>query len=176
MLQVWSPDPALGLVAALGLAVSVGTSLVVDLENKGRPGERSLTSILAEGPHLDELSPGRTGVACLPGGHIGSADAVKLIHRLKERWPAVVVRCGAPWADIPSVPVVPLVPGRLVPQPPIDHAVWQPVGGMSTRPPGPGPVLPRLRSSLFRRLMDGRQPGRSRWISAWRPVWEMPWE
>lgn len=173
MLGVWSPDPILSTVAPIGLAAAAGTALIVDLVSTGR-GARTLADLVVEGPILDELSPGRRGIALLPGGKVDLDQGVELIDRLGDHWPAVVVRTSGPGLQFPSVPVIPLFPGRLsiVQVPPA--GVWQPVSGGS-EPPGPGPVLPRLRSGLVRRMLAGQLPHRSRWIDSWRRIWEMPW-
>jgi hypothetical protein len=170
-----SVDPVLSLVAPIGLAASVGTGLVVDLGSvRPGPGTRTLRDLISEGPSLAEMSPGRTGVALLAGGGVSGAEAVEIIERLAGRWPVVSVRVtdGFDW-PFPVVPVAPIYPGRLL----ISNeprAVWQPVGS-DTTPPGPGPVLPRLRPGAIRRLLAGQLPRRSRWVGAWRQVWEMPW-
>ncbi|MFZ0013233.1 MAG: hypothetical protein WAL25_03865 [Acidimicrobiia bacterium] len=175
ILGVRSVDPVLSLVAPIGLAASVGTGLVVDLgPARPEPGARTLRDLNSEGPSLAEMSPGRTGVAFLAGGGISAVDAAEIIERLAGRWPVVSVRVvdSSDW-PFPVVPVVPLYPGRLL----ASHeprGVWQPVGNGAT-PPGPGPVLPRLRPAITRRLLAGQLPRRSRWVGAWRQVWEMPW-
>lgn len=169
-----SIDPVLSVVGPLGLAASSGTALVVDLGDglHMRPG-RTLADIDLEGPRLDELSPGRPGVAVIEAGAIDEARAVELIGILATRWPALVIRVnGSPW-DGPTVPLVPLYPGWLSSTSQA-AAVWQPVGA-SSKPSGPGPVLPELRRSLVRRLLGGQLPLRSRWIRSWSSVWEMPW-
>ncbi|HET9258497.1 MAG TPA: hypothetical protein VFP42_00035 [Acidimicrobiia bacterium] len=168
-----SIDPILSLVGPIGLAASLGTALVIDLGPSGANEGRSLRDISADGPTLAELSPGRRGVAMIPGGGIDPRDAIDLIEQLAIRWPAVAVRVEGPGWPFPVVPVIPIYPGRLlVSTEPL--GVWQPIGG-SGRAPGPGPVLPRLRAGQLRRLLSGQVPRRSRWVDAWRPVWDMPW-
>lgn len=174
ILGVWSPDPVLSLVAPIGLAASVGTALIVDLCSSVDASGRSLAGLVADGPTLGELSPGRQGIAWLPGGNVDRTDAVELITQLGSHWPALVIR--VPDRDFPfaTVPVVPLFPGRLVPSIETPNGVWQPIRG-GAEPPGTGPVLPRLRSGVVRRMLAGQLPRRSKWVAAWRPVWEMPW-
>jgi hypothetical protein len=174
MLGVWSADPVLSTVAPIGLAASVGTALIVDFVSTASPGSRTLADIVAEGPKLDELSPARAGIALLVGGRVSLDSAFELIGQLGHHWPALVVRLPEPVPGVASVPVMPLFPGKLAPQPLSTPGVWQPVDGGS-EPPGPGPVLPTLRSGTVRKLLSGQLPRRSRWVAAWRPVWEMPW-
>jgi hypothetical protein len=173
VLGVTSPEPVLSLISALGLAQVAGSALVVDLCRDLALEGRTLSDLAAEGPSLSELSPGRSGVALLGSGPITVEEARPLIASLAEGWPSVVVRCPAGQWDGPTVPVRPLMPGFLRATD-AGPAVWQPIGP-STRPPGPGPLLPRLRSSLVRRLLAGHAAGRAKWVRAWEKVWEMPW-
>lgn len=175
ILGLTSPDPVLSLVGSIGLAASVGTALVVDLVEVGaESGVRSLLDIVTDGPSLRELSPGRRGVALIRGGGIEPGTATDIIEELSLRWPAVVARTREGQCPFPTVPAIPLYPGRLFPVPDASHCVWQPLG-IGAEPPAPGPVLPRLRSATLRQLLSGHIPRRSGWISAWRPIWGMPW-
>jgi len=174
VLAVRSPDPVLSLVGAVGLAAAVGTGLVVDLLTESAGGKRTLRDLAVDGPSLDELSPTRRGVALLRGGGVDLHTAIDIIGRLAERWPAVTVRVDRGELPFPVVPAVPLYPSGLLPSPSESHCVWQPVG-VGSSPPGPGPVLPRLRPATLRRLLSLQMPRRSRWVDAWVPVWEMPW-
>lgn len=173
VLAVTSPEPVLSLVSALGLAQVAGSALVIDLCRDLALEGRTLSDIASEGPALAELRPGRSGVALLGSGPIALDSARPLIDSLAEGWPAVVVRCHHGQWEGPTVPVRALLPGLLRISEK-EAAVWQPVGS-STRPPGPGPVLPRLRSSLVRHLLAGRGSSRARWVRAWERVWAMPW-
>jgi hypothetical protein len=174
ILGVWSPDPVLSTVAPIGLAASVGTALVVDLVSIPAGGARTLADIVAEGPKLSELSPVRTGIALLAGGRVAPEPAFELLDQLARNWPALVVRLPGATREVAGVPVMPLYPGKLAPVALPSPGVWQPVGGGS-EPPGPGPVMPPLRAGTIRRLLSGQLPRRNRWVSAWRPIWEMPW-
>lgn len=173
LLAITSPEPVLSLVAALGLAQVARSALVVDLCRDLAVKGRTLTDLASDGPSLAELRPGRSGVALLGSGPITEDEARPMIDLLARSWPAVVVRCHASQWDGPTVPVRALLPGllRATDQGP---AVWQPTGSRVT-PPGPGPVLPKLRSSLVRRLLAGRAAGRARWVRAWEGIWSMPW-
>ena len=174
MLAVRSPDPVLSVAGAIGLAANMPACLVVDLTDElDLHGSRSLADILTEGPRLDELSPGRRGIALISGGSIGVTEAERVVGELATRWPGVVVRPkGGRWPG-PTVPVIPMYPGLLTPGQ-AGTAVWQPAGAAG-RPPGSGPVLPRLRPGLARGLLSGRIPAKSQWIAAWRQVWDLPW-
>ncbi|HUG31341.1 MAG TPA: hypothetical protein VMM14_00495 [Acidimicrobiia bacterium] len=176
ILGVRSPDPILSTVAPIGLAAAAGTALVVDLVSTASDDGRTLADLVTDGPSISELSPGRTGVALLAGGRVDLEDAAELIARLGRHWPALVIRLpqSATELPFPSVPVVPLFPGRLSPVRLPPSGVWQPVG-TGADPPGPGPVLPRLSAGLVNRILSGRLPRRSRWIESWRRVWELPW-
>ena len=175
ILGLTSSDPVLSLVGPIGLAASVGTALIVDLmPGRPDPTRRSLRDMVEDGPTASELSPGRKGVAVIRGGGVTAEAAVGMVERLAHGWPAIVVRVSAPGWGFPVVPAMPVFPGHLLPSPEPAICVWQPVGGGST-PPGPGPVLPRLRPGTLRLLLAGRLPRSSGWIAAWRPIWEMPW-
>ena len=174
VLAVASPDPVLSLLSALGLAQVAGSALVIDMcLDLALESDRTLSDLAADGPSLSELSPGRSGVALLTSGPIELEDASPLIDHLAQGWPAVVIRCPRGLWPGPTVPVRPLLPGLLRS---IDDgpSVWQPMAAGS-RPPGPGPVLPRLSGTLARRLLSGRSAGGARWVRAWERVWEMPW-
>lgn len=172
VLGVHSSDPVLSVIAPLGLAAAAGTCLYVDLLG-GLETPRTLADLAADGPRLDELSPGRRGVAMLAAGPVGGDEAEELIYRLATRWPAVVVRASPESWSGGTVPVHPLLPGFAAPHAP-GAAVWQSVPGGSS-PPGPGPVLPRVSSRVVRELLAARLPVRSRWVRAWERVWELPW-
>ncbi len=174
VLGVASTDPVLSLLGAMGLGQAAGTALLIDLcQDLDLRSDRTLADIVADGPTLRELSPGRSGVALLASGALASSDLVTVVESLASHWPAIVIRCGpGQWAG-PTVPVRPLLPGLLRSQL-SSPAVWQPLA-TAGKPPGPGPVLPRLRSTTVRRMLSGKTAGRSRWVRSWGPVWGMPW-
>ncbi|MCI0677609.1 MAG: hypothetical protein L0Z63_01005 [Actinobacteria bacterium] len=173
VLAVRSVDPLLSLLGSIGLVAARGTGLVVDTGGQLGRGRRSLADLASDGPRLDEVGPGRSGIAVLGSGHLPLVEVESVAGILATRWPGVVVRlCGDGWTGA-TVPVVPLYPGCLAPEE-MGAAVWQRIAGGS-QPPGPGPVLPDLRSSLVRRVLGGGHPGRGRWVRAWSRVWEMPW-
>ncbi len=176
MLGVTSRDPVLSMIAPIGLAAAVGTALIVDLgvSTPGPGGRRSLRDIALDGPELAELSPGRSGIALIGAGGLTGSEAVGVIEAIAARWPAVVVGSADSLDSIPVVPVSPIFPGLRPGLPVSSVAVWQPIRGCGEAP-GPGPVLPLLRPGLVRQLLAGRLPRMSRWVTAWRKVWEMPW-
>lgn len=170
-----SADPVLSVVSPIGLAAAAGTALIADLGSVHLAGvSRTLRDLHDDGPTLDELSPGRPGIALVSGGGIEVEQAVVVIERLAGRWPAIVVRVDSEDWPFPVIPVIPIFPGRLAPIPQASRGVWQPLGA-GADPPGPGPVLPRLGPSALRLMLAGRLPRRGRWIAAWKPVWDMPW-
>jgi hypothetical protein len=173
VLGIRSSDPVVSLVGSLGLGAAAGTALVIDFADQAAPGGRTLAHLLEEGPRLDELSPGRPGVAVIRAGGVDVHDTEQVIERLSRHWPALVLRSSPTETSWPVVPVVPLYPGWLAP---IDSgpSVWQSLGPLS-RPPGPGPVLPPLRTAQVRWVLGGGLPSKGRWLSVWERVWELPW-
>jgi hypothetical protein len=167
-----SPDPVLSFLGCLGLGVAAGTALVVD-----RLGDietsRSLADLIDDGPSSIELTPGRRGVALIGDGGVSLTEADEVIFALASVWPAVVVRSVPGGWEGRLIPFRPLLPGILAPRDP-QPAVWQSCGS-GVRAPGPGPILPKPSSRLVSALLRGRLPVRSRWLRAWRDVWEMPW-
>lgn len=170
ILGLRSDDPVLNSIGPIGLALAAGSALVIDLVGDGGP--RSLADIRDDGPRLDELSPGRTGVAIIGAGPISGAELRQVIESLAPSWPAVVVRSdGSRW-DGPTVPYQGVYPG----QPPKigSPGVWQVAPGAGSGR-FPGVVMPDLRRRLVVALLKGEVPAKSRWVSAWRRVWELPW-
>lgn len=174
-LAVRADDPVMSVAAPLGLAAAIGTALVIDLEDRlGGPSARTLVDIAADGPRLEEARPSRKGIAVIRSGGLGMGDVRDLTFRLASSWPAVVVRLGGgDWSEL-VVPVRTLYPGLLAPLS-ATPAVWQRVRG-GVGPPGPGPVLPYLGAGTVRRILSGGAPAPGRWVTAWRAVWEAPWE
>ncbi len=177
-LAIWCPlDGVVGTVAPLALAAAGGTALVVDLDpdGPGYPGTGSLADLVDSGPRLSDLRPTRSGVAVLRNGGVALDDAAEVLAALVSGWPRVVFRLpghGSP-PDVPTVPVVPLLPGRLTRR----HeraAVYQQVG-WHEQAPGPIVTLPTPSRGTVSALLEGRMPSRSRWVQAWRQVWELPW-
>ena len=173
-LAIWSPeDGVLGVVAPLALAAAAGTALVVDLDPGGPryPGSKSLADLVADGPTLQDLEPARRGVGVLANGGVRPEDAGPIVAAVVERWPAVVLRHPATHHDDgEAIPVVPLVPGDVLP----DYgprAIYQRSGWRVPVPEG-ALVLPRPRRRIVEMLLNGVAPPRGdRWIASWSRLW-----
>ena len=173
LLALSSPDPTLSLAGSIALASVAGSGLVIDFVGEGRG--RTLEQLDDDGPTLGELSPGRTGVAVISAHPQSIDEKAPLVQMLARRWPALVLRVPGSVDWLANVPVHPLLSSRLtIARRPDGAAVWQPYGAVG-RPPGPGPVLPRLRRRTVATLLAGHLPAHSRWMRAWRQVWAMPW-
>lgn len=170
-MAVAAPDPVMAAIAPIGLAASVGTALIVDMA--ARDAGRTLADLADEGPLLEEISPGRAGVAVIAAGSTRGPDLVSIIDRVASRWPAMVIRDPDSHWPGPTVPVHVLYP-HAVRTWEEGAAVWQSLGAGQT-PPGPGPLLPPISSRTMRHLLRGWVPRPNRWLRAWRQVWEMPW-
>lgn len=182
-LATWAPeDGVLGAVAPLALATTQPTALIIDLDPNGPAyqSERSLRQLVDDGPRAADLAPSQRGVAVLANGGIGFYDAWRLVDLLLQGWPAVVLRLPpqAPVdVPVPLVPVRLLVPGGLFP--PQGRGVYQALGpgdrrASRLRHDGSLVMPPAPRRSI-RMLLDGSRPVASRWIAAWRRVWDAPW-
>jgi hypothetical protein len=170
-------DPVLHHIAPLGLAASVGTAVVLDLDPDAPAypeGETSVFDLIDRGPRLAELDPVPGRVALFANGGARSIEAWSLVEAMAERWPAVVVRIGAAApAGVPCVPVIPLLPGPLH-FPNRGPALYQSVTAVD-RLPGPGLRLPPLRRARIAALVGGRIEPRWRWVRAFQPAWSLPW-
>lgn len=180
VLAVWTPEGGLlGAVAPLGLALSAGTALVIDLDPLGPayPGDRSLADLVAESPRRQDLDPG-DGVAVLRNGGVDPVRTGRVVEALVESWPSVVLRLPPrpqiEHLDHPRVPVVHLIPGGWF-RAPEGPAVYQATPSWSAMP-APGVRLPVPARGTVHALLTGRRPGPGdRWIRAWRSVWRVPW-
>jgi hypothetical protein len=173
-LATWcATDGVLGIVAPIALAAAAGTALVVDLDQNGPryPGAGSLAHLVESGPRLSDLRPTNRGVAVLRNGGIGEDDATEVLDALIAGWSNVVLRGLS--ERCPVVPVIPLLPGGMT-EPTSRAAVYQQLG-WHEKAPGPAVTLPTPSRSVVGALLEGRMPLRSRWIKAWRPVWDLPW-
>lgn len=156
-------------IGPLGLAASVGTCLVVDLDPTAPayPGP-TLADLLRDGVTAAHLRTGRDGVAVIANGGITEPDALELVEGLTAGWPAVVFRVPPGQS---SIPVLPLDPPELRPERAF-RAVWQ----SATRGArAPGVVLPPLSRSAVSALCRGIVEPKRRWVRAWQPVWESTW-
>lgn len=173
VLGLASRDPVLSWIGSMGLALVCGSALVIDLEGEPDGPGRSLRDLLSDGPRLDEISPGRTGVGVMSAGAIESSDLGRALEVLGRSWPALVVRSDRTRWDGATVPYRGLYPGALARRSHLP-AVWQRVDRVAPAP-GPGPVLPRIGPASVRSLLNLRRPAARRWVQSWRQVWEMPW-
>ncbi len=175
VINLWIPaDPVLAAIAPLGLGAVAGTALVVDADPDGPryPGEGSLAALVAAGPRRSDLSPTHAGMAVLRNGGVELDEAADVLAALAAGWPSLVVRHAS--SEPPaghSVAVVADLPGALarrVNGPTVIQRCARASSSMN------GDVqLPRPSTRLVRSLLEGRMPGPSRWIRAWKPVWGM---
>lgn len=175
VLRMWTVhDGLLACVAPLGLAASVETALVVDLDAQGPayPGAASLADLVNRGPRLADLQPQRSGLAVLRNGGI-SHGYDEVIEALCAGWPNVVLRQPSPCADEAEVTVVPVLSGPLAHLCDKPHVAQR--TGLAHVPDNAVVTLPRVSRSDLRGLLSGTIRPRSRWVRAWRPVWGMTW-
>ena len=176
VLSTWTPeDGVLGAVAPVALACAVDTALVVDLDPEG-PNHRgrSLAELVVAGPRRADLAPQRRGTAFVPNGGIALEDAGEVLDALASGWPHVVLRLPPtppPTERDGVVPVLTLSPLLRSPGRPAvyQRSLWR------MEAPGPGVVLPRPAAATIRALVSSVAPAPSRWVRAWRRVWEVPW-
>ena len=179
-LAVWTPEDGLaGALVPLGIAASVQTALLVDLDPRGPayPGRTSLAELVSDGPRRSDLEPDRAGTAVLRNGGIEATGAVEVLEALVKGWPHVVLRLP-PRVDRDEVPA-PVVRVH------VDyHGLFASPGGpavhqLASRPkrrePAGGVVLPVPAATTWRALATGRRPPFDRWLRACRSVWEFPW-
>lgn len=168
-----SGDALLHHLAPIGLAASVPTALVLDLDGSlpAYPGTVTAADLLRDGLRRMHLGPQRRGVSVLPHGGAGHGELLGLVEALAPGWPAVVVRVGVDPVPFPVVPVSVLVPGtRPVHGPAVYQALLRPV-----RAAVDGVVLPPLRRAQVSALLAGHLRARWRWVQSWAPVWERRW-
>jgi hypothetical protein len=173
VLGIYSDDAVLGWVGPIGLALAAGTALIIDVRPDSRSRSGTLADLMMDGPRLHDLSPGRRGVAHIASGAMESHDLNLAIETLAGRWPAVVVRSDGRLWQGPTVPYRPILPGLLKESHP-SPSVWQPTSGAGIQSL-PGPVLPRLGRRSVVAMLEGNLPAARRWVSAWHPIWDMPW-
>ncbi len=164
-------DGLLSVLAPLGMGAAAGTALVLDLDPVGvpLPSPASVADLVRASPTLDQLRPARRGLVVLTSGGAGWSEAASLVEVLGAGWPAVVVRVAAD-VPLPTVPVIPLLPGITTHPGP---AVYQRTG-IPGAVAGEGPVLPVPAAGAVRAALGGREP-RGRWVRAWRQVWRVAW-
>lgn len=175
VLRIWTVhDGLLACVAPLGLAASVETALVIDMDPQGPayPGPASLADLVERGPRLADLQPQRSGLAVLRNGGISEGHE-EVVEALCAGWPHVVLRQPRSAFAEAEVPVIPALSG------PLSHSFDQPHvaqrTGLGQASENAIVTLPRLSRSNLAGLLSGTIRPRSRWVRAWKPVWEMPW-
>ena len=142
---------------------------MVDLDPTAAPlPGATLTDLMRDGATSAHLRTDRSGVAVIANGGVVEAEVETLLTGLVAGWPAVVFR--VPPGE-KSIPVLSLDPPELRPARAF-RAVWQAAVPGSR---APGVVLPPLRRSAVRALCRGTVEPRSRWVRAWREVWEASW-
>lgn len=166
-------DLLLHHLSGIGLAACRGTALLVDLDPRAPayPGRLTIADLVRDGLRRSDLAPGKEGVAVLGNGGADPEAALELVAALSDGWPAVVVRAGVDPLPIPVVPVAPVFPAQW------DESPW-PVVRQQLLPSRRRPdrlVLPPLRRSQVRAMLDGRVRPSWRWVAAWAPVWETTW-
>lgn len=176
-LAVFSPeDYTLATIAAITLASTCTTALVVDLDVRQRRwcNGRSLRGLVDDGPTGVDLKPVRTGVALLGNGGVDLGEARQVIDALKRGWEHVVFLLpGDVVAPAPIVPIRPHAdPSVLIP---FTRPAVYVRSGWDGPTPTPGPVVRRPSSSAVQRLMVGGRPVPARWTKDWAALWGMPW-
>lgn len=171
VLALQSEDPVLRWVGPIGLASAHGSALIIDLSRQVTP--RTLADVRNDGPRLDELSPGRAGIATIAAGDLASGALEEVVSLLARSWPAVVVRSDGKRWDGATVPYRAAMPGALAERSDVP-AVWQLASGRDAAGLD-GYVMPGLGSGLIRTMLEGRIPRRNRWVRAWSKVWSIPW-
>lgn len=173
VLSTTSPDPILHHLGPLGLAASIGSCLVVDLDRDAPPlGGRTLADVIEDGPEPGDLRP-FDGVAVIGSGGIGYREAAPILDELIDRWPAVVIRSGAEDVPAPLVPILPLLPVPFRPSP--QRCAIQ-LTARGQRAPTSAIPLPPLRRPQIHAMLAGRIEPRWRWVRAFRDVWGASWE
>ena len=174
VLATWTPaDAALDVLVPLGLAVSAGTCVVVDLDPGGPSlgAGPTLAELVRHGPERRHLDPPRSGVGYLANGGVEAEEATDVVRAIVDRWPAAVLRCDPRGARPEgAIALAALLPEPLtsVHRPPV---VYQRCGFSPRRAPQ-GLILPPAPRRTIELLLSGRRPRRSdRWIRALRTVW-----
>ena len=175
VINLWIPaDPVLAAIAPLGLGAAARTALVVDADPNGPqyPGSGSLAALVEDGPRRSDLSPTQAGMAVLRNGGVGLDEAAEVLAALTAGWPRLVVRhAGSEPPAGRSVAVVADLPGALARR--VNGPTVIQRCGRATSTMNADVQLPRPSIRLVRSLLEGRLPGPSRWIRAWKPVWGM---
>lgn len=170
ILGVHSSDRVLHHIGPFGLAASVGTCLVVDLDPHAPSlADRTLRQLLDDGPSSSDLgvSP---GVSAIGNGGVEYSEAADLIEHLTTVWGRIVLRSGSDSHPYRTLRVEPLLPRPLTPES-VDV-----VQAMQSGQQADGAmILPPIRRNQIRSILDGQLEPRWRWTRAWRPAWSRSW-
>ena len=167
-------DPVLHHLAPMGLAGSVGTCLVIDLDPVAPTyGGDTLASLRDRGLSESDLQVVEGGVALVGNGGVEYHEVSGLIDQLADRWPHTVFRAGSQTPPVPLVDIEPAYPAPLDADTNDNLVIQRLFTGQS----GNGGVvsLPRLRRGQIHAMLRGEMEPRWRWVRAWRPVWSLPW-
>ena len=160
-------------IGPLGLAASIGSCLVVDLDPEAPPlGGRTLADLMEDGLRAGDLRPS-DGVAVIGSGGLGYGEALPILDELLDRWPAVVIRVGAEEIPAPLVPILPLLPAPF--RPSVQRCALQ-LTARGQSAPTRAISLPPLRRQQIHAMLGGRIEPRWRWVRAFRDVWGAAWE
>jgi hypothetical protein len=176
-LAVFSPeDYTLATIAALTLASTRSTALVIDLDSRQHRwcDGQSLRYLIDEGPTGIDLRPLRSGVALVGNGGVEPYEASEVLEALIAGWKDVILVLPHDLeVPVPVVPVRPHAdPTLLVPF--ARPAVYV-KSGWTGPTATPGPIVRRPSGAAVQRLMGGGLPVPGRWIRDWSAVWGMPW-
>jgi hypothetical protein len=176
-LAVFSPeDYTLATIAALTLASTRSTALVIDLDSRQHRwcDGQSLRCLIEEGPTGSDLHPVRSGVALVGNGGIEPYEASEVLEALIAGWEDVILVLPHDLeVPVPIVPVRPHAdPTLLVP---FTRPAVYVKSGWTGPTATPGPIVRRPRAAAIQRLMGGGLPVPGRWIRDWSAVWGMPW-
>lgn len=170
VLGTHSSDRVLHHIAPLGLAASVGTCLVVDLDPHAPAlAARTLRQLLDDGPASTDLTVS-PGVSVLGNGGVDYDEAADLIEHLTAVWGRIVLRSCRGSHPYPTLRVEPLLPRPLTPE--SADVVQAMQRGQRAED---AILLPRIRRHQIRLMLDGRLEPRWRWTRTWRDAWGRSW-
>ena len=171
VLGIHSSDRVLHHIGPFGLAASVGTCLVIDLDRHAPSiGARTLRQLLDDGPSSADLSVA-SGVSAIGNGGVDYHEAADLIDHLISIWGRIVLRSGNTSHPYRTLRAEPLLPRPLAPL-----AVDVVQAMQSGQRDDAAVMLPPIRRQQIRSILDGQLEPRWRWTRAWRTAWSRSWE